>query len=153
MVSRTAAIETYLRQRLQENPGGLEIRRRELAQRFACVPSQITYVLATRFTPEAGYLVESRRGGGGFIRIRPVARFPWLQLLWPDGEAHPLSQEEARSLVDEVRRQGLISEREAAMIKAAMDLPAAGLEGHRDQLRAYLLRAMLRGLLKQIERG
>ena len=49
--------------------GEVELQRAELASRFNCVPSQINYVIATRFSPEHGYLVESRRGGGGYIRI------------------------------------------------------------------------------------
>ena len=50
----------------------LELQRSDLAQRFGCVPSQINYVMSTRFSPEHGYIVESRRGGGGYIRIRRV---------------------------------------------------------------------------------
>ena len=52
--------------------GVLEVQRSELAQRFNCVPSQINYVMSTRFSPERGYIVESRRGGGGYIRITRV---------------------------------------------------------------------------------
>ena len=52
--------------------GVLEVQRSELAQRFNCVPSQINYVMSTRFSPEHGYIVESRRGGGGYIRITRV---------------------------------------------------------------------------------
>ena len=52
-----------------ENNEYTDIRRNELAQTIGCVPSQINYVIASRFTPEHGYLVESRRGGGGYIRI------------------------------------------------------------------------------------
>lgn len=59
------AIEELLR----ENGGAIELRRGELAARLGCVPSQINYVLTSRFTPERGYAVESRRGGGGYIRI------------------------------------------------------------------------------------
>ena len=52
--------------------GALELQRSDLAQRFNCVPSQINYVMSTRFSPEHGYIVESRRGGGGYIRITRV---------------------------------------------------------------------------------
>lgn len=55
-----------------EAEGNAEIRRNELADRFGCVPSQINYVLTSRFTPEQGYIIESRRGGGGYIRISRV---------------------------------------------------------------------------------
>lgn len=55
-----------------ENDGTTEIQRNELAQTLGCVPSQINYVIASRFTPEQGYIVESRRGGGGYIKITRV---------------------------------------------------------------------------------
>ena len=63
----------YIMEMLSES-GDAEIRRNELANHFGCVPSQINYVLTSRFTPEQGYIVESRRGGGGYIRITRVNR-------------------------------------------------------------------------------
>ena len=57
---------------LDEQNGNAEIRRNELANDLGCVPSQINYVITSRFTPEQGYIVESRRGGGGYIRITRV---------------------------------------------------------------------------------
>ena len=56
-------------QEMLENDGYTEIQRNELAQTLGCVPSQINYVISSRFTPEQGYIVESRRGGGGYIKI------------------------------------------------------------------------------------
>lgn len=61
----------YIMEMIEED-GNAEIRRNELADRFGCVPSQINYVLTSRFTPEQGYIIESRRGGGGYIRITRV---------------------------------------------------------------------------------
>ena len=55
-----------------EQTGFTEIQRNELAQSIGCVPSQINYVISSRFTPEHGYIVESRRGGGGYVRISRV---------------------------------------------------------------------------------
>jgi len=70
MATLADVIEAYLKRLLLEsNEGYVEVRRCELAMNFSCVPSQINYVLETRFTPERGYVVESRRGGGGYIRI------------------------------------------------------------------------------------
>ena len=57
---------------LESQDGTAEIQRNELASRLGCVPSQISYVITSRFTPEQGYVVESRRGGGGYIRISRV---------------------------------------------------------------------------------
>ena len=66
-------IAQFLQEGLNEAADGvLEVQRSDLAQKFNCVPSQINYVMATRFSPEHGYLVESRRGGGGYIRITQV---------------------------------------------------------------------------------
>ena len=65
-------IAGFIQQELEEAGGALELQRSDLAQRFNCVPSQINYVMSTRFSPERGYIVESRRGGGGYIRITRV---------------------------------------------------------------------------------
>lgn len=66
-------IACFIQDALDETDGGVvELQRGDLAQRFNCVPSQINYVMSTRFSPEHGYIVESRRGGGGYIRIRRV---------------------------------------------------------------------------------
>jgi transcriptional regulator CtsR len=62
-------IEQMLLEMLREEGGSLELNRNDLAQRLGCVPSQINYVITSRFTPEKGYVIESRRGGGGYVRI------------------------------------------------------------------------------------
>ncbi|MGI5970989.1 MAG: CtsR family transcriptional regulator, partial [Oscillospiraceae bacterium] len=69
-------IAGFILQVLEGTDGVAELQRSELAQRFNCVPSQINYVISTRFSPEHGYIVESRRGGGGYIRIRRVQYEP-----------------------------------------------------------------------------
>jgi len=69
----TDLIASFLQESLDEAENGIvEIQRNDLAQRFNCVPSQINYVMSTRFSPEHGYIVESRRGGNGYIRITRV---------------------------------------------------------------------------------
>ncbi|MBC8829831.1 CtsR family transcriptional regulator, partial [Escherichia coli] len=73
-------IEAYLKQVL-ESSEAVEIKRSEIADKFECVPSQINYVINTRFTMERGYIVESKRGGGGYIRIIKVKMNDKLQLL------------------------------------------------------------------------
>jgi transcriptional regulator CtsR len=62
-------IAAFIDEMLNDCGGTLEIKRNDLAKRLGCVPSQINYVVASRFTPEKGYVIESRRGGGGYIRI------------------------------------------------------------------------------------
>lgn len=67
-------IENFLKQLInEERENKILIQRNELADKFSCAPSQINYVLSTRFTYEKGYLIESKRGGGGFIVIRKVS--------------------------------------------------------------------------------
>ena len=65
-------VAQYILDMLEEQHGSAEIKRNELAGDLGCVPSQINYVITSRFTPEQGYIVESRRGGGGYIRISRV---------------------------------------------------------------------------------
>ena len=70
-------IASFINDALSQSEGGIaELQRAELASRFNCVPSQINYVISTRFSPERGYIVESRRGGGGYIRIMRVRPEP-----------------------------------------------------------------------------
>ena len=66
---------------LESSDGTAEIQRNDLAERIGCVPSQINYVLTSRFTPEQGYIVESRRGGGGYIRIRRISSSPAMTIM------------------------------------------------------------------------
>ncbi|MGD8399434.1 MAG: CtsR family transcriptional regulator [Bacillota bacterium] len=100
-------IEQYLTGIL-ERQSPIELQRQELAKMFRCAPSQINYVLETRFTFERGYLVESKRGGGGYIRIRQI---PWRTGgSWPQivAEIIPPSIKEAELeavLADLVHRQ------------------------------------------------
>ena len=70
----TDSVVQYILSLLEEEHGSAEFRRNELAETMGCVPSQISYVISSRFTPEQGYLVESRRGGGGYVRITRVKR-------------------------------------------------------------------------------
>ncbi|MFZ5817000.1 MAG: CtsR family transcriptional regulator [Bacillota bacterium] len=143
-------IEQYLKQHLQRSPV-IEVQRAMLAAQFGCAPSQINYVLATRFTPERGYLVESRRGGGGYIRIirLNLEHGDGLHELVHREIGEQLSQEEALGYISRLREQQIIDDREAAIMQAAiqretirLDLPA------RDIVRANLLKAMILAILR-----
>ena len=73
MANLADLIEQFIKESFKEIQGGIvEIQRNEMANQFSCAPSQINYVLTTRFTVEKGYFVESRRGGGGYIRIKKL---------------------------------------------------------------------------------
>lgn len=144
-------IEQHLKIILNKSQKGyIEIQRSELADSFQCVPSQINYVINTRFTIEKGYIVESKRGGGGYIRIRkikPVAQQQLLESLLALID-HEIAQSPAEGIIERIHEAGFISVREARIMRAAMhrnvlafDMPV------RDQLRANLLKAMLVALL------
>ena len=144
MASIADEIETYIRHLLQKSPdGAIVIQRTEVAERFDCVPSQISYVLMTRFTPDRGYVVEGRRGGGGNIRVMKLdAEQQELAALLADIDA--IDQARAFGLIVRVLEAGLISDREAGVMQSALkrDVLQIGLP-ERDRVRARLLRAML----------
>jgi transcriptional regulator CtsR len=147
MATLSDAIEAYLLARLEANGGTLDVQRIELAERFGCVPSQVTYVLMTRFTPERGFLVEARRGGGGGIRITRL-RATAEDLLSLLGDLLAIDQSRAEDLVERFLRADVITPREAAMMMRAMDRRVLGLDlPERDRVRARLLRAMLASVL------
>ena len=133
-------------ERLRNSPSGaIDVQRGELAAKFTCVPSQINYVIATRFTLERGYIVESKRGGGGFIRIRQVAveylREVEQLLAFVGGQ---IAQREAEGLIWRLEQNELLTTRETFLIRAAISRDVLMLPlPERDQLRARLLTAML----------
>lgn len=146
MASLADAIEAYLLQRLEQANGLLEIQRGELSEMFGCAPSQINYVLHTRFTHMRGFLVESKRGGAGYIRIVRVA-FPSsgkvLEIL-NEKVGDRIGQERAEGILSALAAAGVITVREAAMIRAAVDRRTLSLPlPERDEVRARLLKAML----------
>lgn len=140
-------IEGYLKQVLElGGEGHIEIKRSEIAEKFQCVPSQINYVINTRFTAERGYLVESKRGGGGYIRILRVRANSQIDLI--DEVLYQIeggtSQTKAEDLVYRLIDEQVISKREAKLMLAAVDRSTLDLQlPLRDIIRAKIMRAML----------
>ncbi len=144
MASLADEIEAHIRRLLQSAPDGvIVIQRTEIAERFDCVPSQISYVLMTRFTPDRGFVVEGRRGGGGNIRVLQLAA-EQRELMRLLHEIEAIDQARAFGIVIRVMEAGLITEREAAIMQSALkrEMLELGLP-ERDRLRARLLRAMM----------
>ena len=144
-------IEQYLKQKLDlSNEGAVEIQRNDLADKFSCVPSQINYVISTRFTLEKGYMVESKRGGGGYIRIQRV-ELPALKMISYHIEktiGSSLDQNSAEGLIYQLEEAEMVSKREANLLRAAIHRDTIGLIlPMRDEVRARLLRAMLISML------
>lgn len=147
MSSISDIIEHYLKRILNESDTGvIEIKRSELADVFQCVPSQINYVISTRFTLERGYVVESRRGGGGYIRIRKVqlqsCHTHFEELMAQIGPA--ISQLVAEHLLGRMVEEGWMTSREAILMRQivareTLQLPLP----LRDQIRARLMRVCI----------
>lgn len=140
-------IEHYLKQIIDNSASGaVEIQRNDLADKFSCVPSQINYVISTRFTVEKGYVVESKRGGGGFVRIQRL-QLPNIQGLQFHVEqiiGQTIDQTSAEGLIYQLKEAGHLSQREANMMNVAIHRDHLQIKlPYRDELRARLLKAML----------
>ncbi|WP_088187189.1 CtsR family transcriptional regulator [Desulfosporosinus sp. FKA] len=140
-------IEEYLKRILEQTPDGyIILQRSELAGEFDCVPSQINYVLDTRFTVERGYLVESRRGGGGYLRIvrLGLGMEGQYQQIMRQLIGEQLTQVRCNGLVDRLLDEQLVTVREAALIKGI--LSGGALSGEFTDwnvLRAQLMKSIL----------
>ncbi len=147
-------IAMLLEEMLEEGGGELSIVRNEFANRLGCVPSQINYVITSRFTPERGYVVESRRGGGGYIRIRKVEMNKREKLLhFYSAISDRLDVESAKFFLRELAEQNILSPREANLVFAALsDGALRGVERTgREMLRAEMFRHVLLQILSESE--
>ena len=127
----------------QDQQQAIELRRNELAEHFQCAPSQINYVLATRFTPDHGYVIESRRGGGGYIRIMRLASTSREELLQSLYQRIGMSISSADAMK-------IVSSDEAKLMKAALSPQAVPLPlTMKDALCAGTLRSMILALAKR----
>ena len=140
-------IASFLQSCLDETGDGvLEVQRGELAQRFNCVPSQINYVMSTRFSPERGYIVESRRGGNGYIRITQVRvdrETLLMHVINSLGEQVDLPS--ARAILGNLAEAGALTEDLARTLLAAVGDKALGAvpRALRDAVRADILKNVL----------
>lgn len=147
MSSISDIIEQYLIKTLREAPSEtIQVKRSELADLFQCVPSQINYVISTRFTVEKGYVVESKRGGGGYIRIRrvrfatPKAHYDVLLRMI----GNQLSQSAAEDLIARLLDEGWMTARESLMMKKLISREVLNLPiPLRDQVRARMMRSVV----------
>ncbi len=153
MASLSDYIESYIKLLLNSVPDDwVEIRRRDLAERFRCAPSQISYVLTTRFNIERGYIVESRRGGAGYIRIFRLGTAPGSDALDMVREAvgDTIDRKAADDLIARLAELGALSAQDAAFVREAV---LSGDDGRRPELerivRARVLKATLLFVLTQ----
>ena len=139
-------VAQYIMEMLEQQDGSAEIRRNELAGNLGCVPSQINYVITSRFTPEQGYIVESRRGGGGYIRISRVKMDKGTALMHIiNSVGDSLDKSAAEVMLRNMLQRRLLEMSAAKLIAAALsDRTLRQVEqDKRDALRADLFKNML----------
>ena len=137
-------IEEYIRMLVDQGRGTAQIQRVSIAERFGCTPSQVTYVITSRFRPERGYVIESRRGGGGFIRVRRLSLSPEFLEDIVGAIGSNATQAEAYHLISRLEDEGCLDGRSARVMKAAVSRDTLVVDPPlRDILRARILKAML----------
>ena len=138
-------IEEFIKELFDEDNEVIEIQRNELAEHFNCVPSQINYVISTRFKPSQGYYVESRRGGGGHITIKKVNNSKEdyiMHIINNIGEV--LTANDVDILISDFLSYNLINSKEAKLLKVATSDNVLRLQKDlKDQVRARIFKNML----------
>ena len=155
MAQLSDSIERFIKELMSED-AHIELRRNELAQHFGCAPSQINYVLATRFSVDHGYIIESRRGGGGYVRIvrmRPREEGNLLDALIKR-IGNSIDEETAFAIIQHLLDSKLVTLKEAMLIRAAVGrnalaLPVSG----KDVLRAAVFKNILIQVFRNAEGG
>lgn len=150
------SIEQFIKEMLGEDSPEVELKRNELAEYFGCAPSQINYVLATRFSPSQGYLTESRRGGGGYIRIVRVVETGTQKMAYlvRDRIGDAVSEEEALRIIAHLKESGMTTADEASLMAAALGGKAMAVPMSpemKNTLRARMLKAMILALANRQE--
>ncbi|MGN0794007.1 MAG: CtsR family transcriptional regulator [Aristaeellaceae bacterium] len=148
------SIESFIKTLLAEDAPEVELKRNELAEYFGCAPSQINYVLATRFSPDHGYITESRRGGGGYIRIVRVVQTGSQRLMYLMNEriGDEIGESEAVRLIQQLAEQGLVTQNEAELMRASVSAQALSVpmpEQIKNAIRARTMKTMLLTLARQ----
>ncbi len=152
------SIESFIKTLMTQEEPEVELKRNELAEYFGCAPSQINYVLATRFSPDHGYIIESRRGGGGYIRIVRVVQSGAQRLMYLTNEriGDAISEAEAVRLIHQLCEQGLVSAQEGEIMRAAVSAQALSIpipDTLKEALRARTLKTMLMTIARQNREG
>lgn len=135
-------IEAFIIELMKDEAEYAEFGRNELADIFGCVPSQINYVISTRFSPEKGYTVESRRGGGGYIKIRRVDLGGASDVIAGIGDH--CDERTAKAIITYMYEKGKMNEQAARMVLAAVSDKSLAIENpQKDRLRANILKNVL----------
>ena len=139
------AIADMIPNMFDDNTSTIQIQRNDLAQQLGCVPSQINYVITSRFTPEQGYRIESRRGGGGYIMITRAATKENALMSLVNSIGNSIDEKSAKANIYNLHYQGLLSDKAGRiMMSVVSDNNFKGVETEiKNQIRASLLKQML----------
>lgn len=143
-------IENFIKEMMTEEDGMAELQRNELAQQFNCAPSQINYVLTTRFSPNRGYMTQSRRGGGGYIRVirLNIDRCDYISQIIEGNLSQAINMRQATELVEGLIQTGVIESCvKNVMLAAISDRALGGSPEIRGRLRSSILKEMLTSIL------
>ncbi|KMT22436.1 CtsR family transcriptional regulator [Clostridium cylindrosporum] len=150
MARLSDVIEEFIKEMFEETAQDeILIQRNELANIFHCAPSQINYVLTTRFTSTKGYYIESRRGGGGCIKITKIniSEDDYIKGVILKNIGEKVSQREAFQYIDIFKDEGLINSREENIMKYAVSDNTLSVISSKDYVRSNILKAMLISVL------
>ncbi len=150
------SIEQFIKSLMSEEDKRVELQRNELAQYFGCAPSQINYVIKTRFNLDKGYYTESQRGGGGYIRIIRVEASPddYLMNLANERIGNCISERDALSIIEHMYELKIVTRREVQIIASAIrsNVLMAPVQ-LKDVIRAGILKSMVVALITYNENG
>lgn len=150
MVSMTDIIEEYIKNLMTEN-NSVQIQRNELASKFNCAPSQINYVLTTRFTLDRGYCIESKKGGGGYVQIIKVQnnKQSYLEELINEKIGIKISYKRAKSIIEGLEEMKIINDKEKKFILSSLDEKALCMQTieQKEEIRANIFKNIIEALL------
>lgn len=151
MANISEQIEKFIIATLGENDS-IDITRNSLAEYFSCVPSQINYVLETRFTVDRGYVVESKRGGGGFVKISKIKTSDsnsYLNNLFLESVGDELSEKRFSQILDKLVVESIMTEKERVLIEASLSDESLSMPFTiRDKVRAKAFKNVILKLMK-----
>ena len=139
-------IEKFIKSMLKDTEDGIiEIQRNELAEHFDCAPSQINYVLTTRFTSDRGYYIESRRGGGGYIRVvsASIEENDYINDLMTNVIGDSLTRQKAYRIIEDFVEEDLLTKREGELVKVVLSDSSLGKNEESNKLRASIFKNVL----------
>lgn len=148
----TDSIARMIEEMLNQSNGILELQRNEMASRLGCVPSQISYVISSRFTPERGYVIESHRGGGGYIRIirKQMGHNEYLMHFF-HAIGNEIDEREANAYLHNLADNGLLTKEAFRLCRAALSGQALAVvpQAQRNAVRARIFRQMVLAMMSE----